>query len=114
MNGPKRSHRKSVVLEESFFPQPLLGDVQHPTLGSYGNHLGTGLTGGAGDILELEGHHIHRSSEGLDLFEILIRSHERAIGDRCRGGTGLRAENVNFVAQSSGGDGEHAPQLPPA
>jgi hypothetical protein len=71
-----------VVAEESLFAQALLGDVQDLAVGPHRNPLGASVAGGAGHILELEGHHIHAAGEGSDLFQIVVGSHERAVGDR--------------------------------
>ncbi len=69
------------------------------------------LNGRAGNILELERHHLNAPREFCKSLKIVIRRIDLHISDLARGGIGVGRIDVNPVAHPPRGNGEHATQL---
>ena len=102
---------KAIRREEGFFAKTVLRGMQHASVGAHGNNLRRGRGRGGGDILELECHHLHLPGEFPDALEVVVSVGELAVADLSGGRVVVRRIDEDAIAQLTGGEGEHAPEL---
>src|SRR5436305_8232857 len=110
-DGRERGDGEAGAGQEPFLAQPVLGGVEHGAGRPHGSVLRGGLGGGGGDVLELEGDHVHPAGEIAHRVEVVVGGLHLAVGDLAGGGVVVGGEGVDPVAHAPRGDGEHAAQL---
>lgn len=89
VDGAEWGDGEAVLLEEGFFAEPMLGDVEDAPVWADGSDFSGGEAGGGGDILELEGDDIDLGSEAADLIEVFVGGDAFDIGDGAGWGVGI-------------------------
>src|SRR4051812_25863361 len=110
-DGRERGDREAGAGQEPLLAQPVLGGVEHGAGRPHGSVLRGGLGGGGGDVLELEGDHVHAAGEIAHRVEVVVGGLDLAVGDLAGGGVVVGGEGVDPVAHAPRGDGEHAAEL---
>jgi hypothetical protein len=115
VTGPDLAPRgdgRAQFLGEAALGDPILRDEQRPAAGSDRDDLVDGVDHGDRHVLQLVGHDVAERRESKRGADVVVPSHDLAVGDGGRRALGIRIQDGDPVAHRPTGLGEHPAELP--